>query len=120
MDRLPKVKMSANDEESADRILKRSLNNKHEIQEITDAVYAMGKAVAKKMGIKTKERSHKTKGGNRRERKLKDEIKALRRKIAQISNELYRGKICRKVTKREKEIMKNLKIQLEGGNTSRN
>ena len=119
MNKLPKVKMSAEDELSANRILKRFLKNKDEIQVITEAVYAMGNAVAKKMGIKKKEISHKAKGGNRRERKLKDEIKGLRRKIAHISNELHRRKIRRKATKREKEIMKNLKMQLEGGKTTR-
>ena len=51
------------------------------IPSITDKVYAMGKAIEKMMGIdpneKKKHTSKRLKNGNRRERKLKVEIKEL-------------------------------------------
>ena len=76
-----------------------------EIPEITDVVYAMGKAIAEKIGITKKDRQQKKKpgNGNRRERKLKAEIKQLRQKIARISNEMHRRK--EKQRKGRKEIL---------------
>ena len=47
--------------------------------------------------------------GNRRERKLKTEIKQLRQLIARTSNEIYRIKQRRKGTPKEKKILKQLK-----------
>ena len=47
--------------------------------------------------------------GNRRERKLKAEIKQLRQLIARTSNEIYRRKQRRKGTPKEKKILKQLK-----------
>ena len=79
------------------------LKNNDEIQAITDAVYVMGNAVAKKMGIRKKERSNKAKDGNRRERKIKDEIKELRRKTAQISNELIGERSAEKLQKERRK-----------------
>ena len=59
-------------------------------------VYAMGKAVAYTLGMKPKEknqrRAKKSEGGNRRERKLKAEMKKLRQDIARLGNELHRRK----------------------------
>ena len=57
------------------------ISNADSIPEITDMTYAMGKAVANILGIKPKEnqgRAQKAQGGNRRERKLKAEIKSRR------------------------------------------
>ena len=52
------------------------------IPSITDKVYAMGKAIEKKMGIdpngKKKHTSKRLQNRNRRERKLKAEIKQVR------------------------------------------
>ena len=79
-----------------------------EIPEITDVVYAMGKAIAEKIGIMKKDRRQKKKpgNGNKRELKLKAEMKQLRQKVARISNEMHRRKEKRKATKRErKEIL---------------
>ena len=60
------------------------------------------------------------KGGNRRERILKKEIKELRQWIARTSNELFRRKVRRKATKKEKEILKQLKVQIGNELTSNN
>ena len=73
----------------------------------------MGKAIEKKMGIdpneKKKHTSKRLQNGNRRERKLKAEIKQLRQLIARTSNEIYRRKQRRKGTPKEKKILKQLK-----------
>ena len=59
---------------------------------ITDIVCAMGKAVAYTMGVKPKEKNQRgarrAEGGNRREHKLKAEMKRLRQDIARAGNEL--------------------------------
>ena len=72
-------------EESAERILEKYLKEVDEIPEITDVVYAMGEAIAEKIGITKKVRQQKKKpgNGNRRERKLKAEMKQLRQKNKQ-------------------------------------
>ena len=57
---------------------------------ITDAVYAMGKAIVMIVKIKGKKRKRKASGGNRRERKLKNKMKELFQLIARTGNELYR------------------------------
>ena len=81
-------------------------------------VYAMGKAVAYMLGVKPKEknqrRAKKAEGGNRRERKLKAEMKRLRQDIARAGNELHRRKQRRKATKREKEIINQLRASMDG------
>ena len=79
-EKLPKVKLTKEIKSSANRIPDRYLNDVKTIPEITVKVYAMGKAIAFKFGVKQTE-SNTTKkkdanGGNRRERKLK-EIKEL-------------------------------------------
>ena len=58
------------------------------MKEITDAVYAMGKAAARAQNVKPKGLSKEVSGGNIRERKLRSKIKALRQIIARICNEL--------------------------------
>ena len=82
------------------------------IPSITDKVYAMGKAIEKKMGIEPNEEKYTSKrlqNGNRRERTLKIEIKQLRQLITRTSNEIYRRKQRRKGTPKEKKILKQLK-----------
>ena len=59
-------------------------------------------------------------GGNRREHKLKKEIKELRQKIAKTSNELYRRKQRRKATAKEKAILKELRTKSQKDTTSSN
>ena len=93
-EKLPKVKLDAETHERANKILNLYLPNTDTIFEITDMVYAMGKAVAYMLGVKLKEknrrRAKKAEGGNRRECKLKAEMKRLRQDIARVGNELHR------------------------------
>ena len=93
-----------------------SLRDVDIIPEVCDKVYAMGRDIASQLGVRVdKELPGKKKGnaegGNRRERKLKKEIKELRQKIAKTSNELYRRKQRRKATAKEKAILKVKKIR---------
>ena len=117
-ERLPKVKMTKEIGERANKILRIYLPNVDTIPEVTDIVYAMGKAVAYASGIKPKEKEkdeqQKAEGGNRRERKLKAEMKKLRQNIAKAGNELHRRRQQRKATKREKEILKELGQNMNG------
>ena len=61
-----------------------------------------------------------TNGDNRRELKLKKEIKQLRQVVAKVSNELYRRRMRRKATKKEKKIIKELKASIGKETTSYN
>ena len=65
------------------------------IPEICDKVYAMRKAIGFKLGKleesdKGERKKKSANGGNRREQKLKKEIKELCQIVAKTSNELYR------------------------------
>ena len=85
----------------------------------------MGKAVGYVMGVKPREgnanRGRKAAGGNRRERKLKADMKELRQNIARTGNELYRRKQQRKASAKEKKILKDLKTKMNNKDvTSRN
>ena len=70
------------------------------IPEIKDNVYAMGKAIAFKPGIKQPKRNGT--GGNMLKMLMEEtkEIKELRRWLARTSNELFRRKVRRKLTKK--------------------
>ena len=57
-------------------------------------------------------------GGNRREQKLKKEIKKLRQIIAKTRNELYKRKHRMKATNKEKEIIKELRVLIEKNTTN--
>ena len=76
----------------------------------------MGRAIECKMGVKREKgincQSKKPNGGNRRERKLKEEMKSLRQCISKTSNELHRRKQRRKATNKEKKILKTLKNKM--------
>ena len=94
-------------QESAERILGKYLEAVNE-NEITDIVYAMGNAIAEKMEIKKKKEPRRSRPGNgdRRERKMKAEMKQSRQKIARVSNELHKRKQKRKAIRKEKMILK--------------
>ena len=117
-EKLSKLKMPTGLQESADRILDQYLPGVDTIPEITDKVYAMGRAVERKMGIAQKGRKDKVKqkstNGNRREIKLKAEMKELRQRIARANNELYRRRQKRKATKKEKKLLKQLTSSVDG------
>ena len=117
-EKLSKLKMPTELEESADRILDQHMHEVDTIPEITDKVYAMGRAIERKKGIAQKEKKYKVKrkptNGNRRERKLKAQMKELRQRIARANNELYRGRQKRKATKMEKKLLKQLTSIMDG------
>ena len=92
------------------------LKEANDIMKITDTVYAMGKAVAKMIGVKKKEAGRVVPGGDRSERKLRHQImKQLRQLIARIANELHRRKMRRKPTKRERRLLQEIGTRIEGG-----
>ena len=79
---------------------------------IVNAVYAMGLAVVDMLGVqkvKVKQSQANQGKSNRREREKEHQIKELRQWIARADNEIYRRKIRRKASKKEKIIIKNLK-----------
>ena len=107
-EKLLKVKLTKEIEGSANRILGRYLVNVNIISEIADKVYAIGKAIVFKLVMKQPERNRTAKkdvnGENSREQKLKREVKQPRQWIARTNNDLFRRKIRRKATNKEKEI----------------
>ena len=111
--RLHKLVLPKDIQESANRIMSYYIRGEDGNPIITDQVYAMGKAIEKKMRIDTNEKkkhiSKRLQNGNRRERKLKAEIKQLRQLLASTSNEIYRRKQRRNGTPKEKKIIKQLK-----------
>ena len=117
-EKLPKVTMDPEIQERSNKVLCMYLPSADTIPEITDIVYAKGKAVRCAMGVRSKESKgngiRKTEGGNRRERKLKADMKKLRQDIARAGNELHRRKQQRKATKKEKEILRELKTNMNG------
>ena len=124
-EKLPKVKLDNQLKESAKRILSVYLKEVDTIPEICDKVYAMGRAIGIKLGklVEVNHGNRKkrfTNGDNRRERKLKKEIKQLRQVVAKASNELYRRRTRRKATKKEKKIIKELKALIGKETTSYN
>ena len=100
-DKLLKVRMTPKVEGSANRILEKHMKKVEDRAVITDAVYAMGKAVAEISNVTNRMPKGNAKGGNRRERKLRKKIKELRQLIAMAGNELYRRKKRRKATELE-------------------
>ena len=111
-EKLPKARF---DNQLKDRILDIYLTEADTIPEICDKVYAMGKAIGFKLGKliegsqgDTKKKS--ASGGNRWEWKLKKEIKELRQIVGKRSNELYKTRKQRKTTRKEKEIIKELRL----------
>ena len=117
-EKLPKVTIDPEIQERSNTVLRMYLPSADTIPEITDIVYAMGKAVGYAVGVRSKESNgngvRKAEGGNRREHKLKAEMKKLRQGIARAGNELHRQKQQRKATKKEKEILRALKTNMNG------
>ena len=86
-EKLPKARFDNQLKESANRILDMYLKEAVTILEISDKVYAIGSTIAFKLGklVEGDQGDRKKKnanGGNRRERKLKREIKELCQIIA--------------------------------------
>ena len=114
-ERLMKLKkgVSKVEQDRANKILEKHLDNTDDICKVVDAVYAMGRTIEERKGLKRKdkrkEQKNKRDGPNRRIRKLEKQIKELRQVLAWTSNEIHRRKTKRKATKKEKEIVQKLK-----------
>ena len=89
-EKLPKMRLTDELQKSANKILKIYLKiylkSADTLPEVTDIVYAMEKAIGSHLGVKQRDNHSTCKrrgdGGNRRERKLKKEMKELRQNIA--------------------------------------
>ena len=97
------------------KILGLYLSEVDTIPEICDRVYAVGKAIASSLGVHTMvseqsgKRKAKVEEGNRRARKLKEDITELRQMVSRTSNEFYKKKQRRKTTAKEKIILQQLR-----------
>ena len=115
-EKLPKVRPIDELQKSANKILKIYLKSANTLQEVTDIVYAMGKSIGSHLGVKQRDNDSTCKrtadGGNRREGKLRKEMKELRQNIARASNEIHQRKQRRKATLKEKKILKELKEKM--------
>ena len=109
--KLSKVTISDEIQERATKILRLYLPSADIISEITNTVYAIGKAIGYETRIKLKEgnenRPRKAESGNRRERKLKAEMKELRQDITRAGNKLYRKNQQKKTKKKKKKKKRN-------------
>ena len=124
-EKLPKIKLDNQLRDSANRVLSIHLDGVDTIPEISDKVYAMGRAIGIKLGkLKNESQINKSdyriKDGNRKVRKLKKEIKSLRQLVAKTSNELHRRKVHRKASQKEKSIIKELRERTKKETTSYN
>ena len=114
-ERLLKIKrgISKSEIDRANKILDKHLDNIDNICKVVDAVYAIGRMIEERKGLKRKEKRKGKKnnldGPNRRIRKLEKHIKELRQILAWTSNEIHRQRVKRKSTKKEREIFQKLK-----------
>ena len=71
---------------------------------VTDKMYAVGRNIEERMGIKKKDyqRNNKT-SAKRSIQKIEKELKELRIRVAQIANEIYRRKRRRQASGKEKK-----------------
>jgi len=111
--RLSKVVLPENLVKQANNILKKVLVEKQTLKEIVDAVYAMGKTLMRKLGVKEEQEGNRHHLMDRRERKKRDRIKELRQWIARISNELNRRKGNKSASKKEKMILLELRKMMK-------
>ena len=124
-EKLRKARFDNHVKESANQILDIYLKEVDTTPEICDKVYAMGTAIGFKLGKLLESDSCERKkksanGGNRREQKLKRQIKELRQIVAKMSNELYRRRQPRKATKKEKKIIKKSRVLIDKDTTNFN
>ena len=113
-DRLIKIKVNISETElaNANKVLEKHLSNTDNVCKIVDAVYAMGRTIEERMGIKRGKKKTKKKGErdeNRRIRKLEKQVKEARHMVAWLSNEIHGRKVKRKITKKEKRILERLR-----------
>ena len=112
--RLHKVKVDPILLQMANSILKDYLIDAN-MNQITDAVYAMGRTIESRIGVKRKKKGKRGFCENRRIRKLRKKIKKLRQRVARTANEIHRRRVHRKATEKEKYILDQLKIASKRG-----
>ena len=83
----------------------------------------MGRAIGFKLGkLIEGDQGHRRKksarGRNRQEQKLKKEVKKLHQIVEKTNNKLYRRRQWRKATKKEKEIIMELRVLIEKDTTN--
>ena len=121
-ERLRKTKVPTELQEKTDSVLGHYLRGVDTIPEITDKVYAMGKAMDIRMGLhqylSSRNGRQNPSNGNKRVRKMKRERKVVRQSIAGAENDLHRLKQKRKATDKETKILKDLKQMEESDTTS--
>ena len=86
------------------KILSEHLKTSEKIKTITTVVYVKGAAIAKLFNVKadaTDRRKNPKGEKDRRERKLCDQIKSLRQRIARVNNEFHRRRTGSEATKKE-------------------
>jgi len=107
--RIGEVKVPSKVMEQANRVLSIYLQQNNSFGQITNAVYAMGRVIKKDQtdqagkGVPPKE--------NRRIGKCRQQLKELRQRVAKVSNEIYRQKTKRRMTPKEREIIKKMRKQ---------
>ena len=124
-EKLPKAKFDIQLKENTNQILNIYLKEADTILETCDKIYAMRRAIGFKLGKLVEgnqgdKEKKSANAGNRQERKLKKEIKELRHIVAKTSNKLYRKRQQRKVTKKAKEVIKELGVLIEKDTTNYN
>ena len=113
-ERLLKLKkgVSKAEIERANKVLEKKLENTDDICKVVDAVYAMGRTIAERKGIKQRrknERKKKQQGEeNRRLRRMLKQLKEARQVAAWSANEMNWRKMKRKATMKEKKIVRRL------------
>ena len=93
--------------ENVNKVLEKHLSNTDDICKIVDAVYAMGRTIEERLGLKRGEKKKKkgNKGENKRIRKMEKRLKESRQLVGWTANEIHRRKVKRKATKKEKKIL---------------
>ena len=90
--------------ENVNKVLEKHLSNTDDICKIVDAVYAMGRTIEERLGLKRGEKKKKrgNKGENRRIRKMEKRLKESRQLVWWTANEIHRRKV-EKSDQKEKE-----------------
>ena len=109
-----KMKITKVEFDNANKILENYLGETDDICKFIDAVYAMGRTVEERSGIKRK-KGTKTKQGNcmrivnrdenRRIKRNEKQLKEARQMVAWIGNEIFRQDKKRKATEKELKIV---------------
>ena len=108
-ERLVKVKLREEIKQSPKKIMANHLRDRDSLPEITDTVYVMTRVVEIKLEIKGLLREEKKAKENRRVRKMKRQIRKVRKLVVKAGNSIYSRKHWRKATRKEKQIMEELK-----------